>query len=49
MCGQKYSYQGDLGARDKRNPLASSTFNIQISDLQLSIIRAILNYIKYNR
>src|SRR5690606_8070045 len=32
-----------------KNPLVSSMFNIQISDLQLKIIRAIFNYIKDNR
>ena len=49
ICGQKNSYQGDLGACDKRSSSASSMFNVQISGLQLKIIRATLNYIKNNR
>src|SRR5690606_22630293 len=32
-----------------KNPLVSSAFNVQISGLQLKIIRATLNYIKDNR
>ncbi len=46
---KKNSCLGDRHARDKRNPSVSSAFNIQVSGLQLKIIRATLNYIKDNR
>ena len=49
ICGQKSSYPGDRHARDRRNPLVSSMFNVQVSGLQLKIIRATFNYIKDNR
>ena len=41
---KKNSYRGDSYTRDKRNPSVSSTFNVQVSALQLKIIRATFNH-----
>ena len=44
ICGQKNSYPGDRHACGRRNPSVSSTFNVQVSALQLKIIRATFNH-----
>ena len=45
----KNNYQGGLHAHDKRSSSASSTFNVQVSALQLKSVRAAFNYIKENQ
>ena len=49
ICGQKNSYPGDRHACGRRNPSVSSTFNVQVSALQLKSVRAAFNYIKENQ